>query len=586
MGRTSPNAAVWRDIAVARARALRQRMAFSILIAVGGAWIGNRQWPAIWLAATTVAQYLSLRVTEPIRRNPGMAMSSRRQIAFYVGLGLSASVFAAAGPLFWFSNGSGGRLFAVIVLAGGAVNVALQARDSARQLWIGCAPFMLLLLALPLVSLAQAHGTERHVMALTALATLLIVLHLGANGHRSVASARRVKEALLEARCERQRAEEASAAKSDFLGVMSHELRTPLNGVLGMAQAMAADQLSPAQRERLEVIRQSGEILLLLLNDVLDISRIETARLEFAEARVDLTALAAQAQAVFAPLAEAKGVGFELRLESAAGAARLGDPTRVRQLLHKLIGNAVKFTEAGGVAVTIDGTGEELVFEVADSGPGIAADQLERIFDRFSQDDPSAARRHGGVGLGLAIARGLARAMGGEVTVRSAPGAGAVFTARLRLPATEAPALEPPATAPLAAPERLRVLAAEDNPTNQLVLRTLLEQVGLAVHLVPDGEAAVSAWRAADWDIVLMDIQMPGMDGLAATRAIRALEAADGRARTPIVAVTADATEQQAAEYASAGMDGLVPKPIQLSRLAAVMTAVAEAAAEDQRSAA
>ena len=413
----------WHELAVVRARDLRLRAGFSVLIAFGGLLVARGPWPLLWLAATLMAQLASVAVTEPMRRNPRFPVSRRRGFAFAVSLGTSAAVFAASGPFFWFDGGDDGRLLAILVLAGGAVNVALQAGSSARLLWIGCAPFMILLQLLPLISLAAAAGPQRRSLTLIAFGAGLIVAHLAAGGLSNVQSARRMKQAVREARLERQRAEAASAAKSDFLAVMSHELRTPLNGVLGMAQAMGADELAPAQRERVEILRRSGEILLLLLNDLLDISRIETDRLQIERGVVDIGALAAQAEAVFAPLAAAKRLDFHVRLQASAGAARLGDPDRVRQVLHKLIGNAIKFTDEGEVTALISGFGDELIFEVIDTGPGIAPDQLPNVFERFSQSDPSAARRHGGSGVGLAIARGLARLMEGDVTVRSAPGA-------------------------------------------------------------------------------------------------------------------------------------------------------------------
>jgi signal transduction histidine kinase/AmiR/NasT family two-component response regulator len=573
MGRTTPQkAADWHEIAVLRARDLRPRVFFSILVALGGLFVSRTPWPGIWLAATVLTQWASVMITEPVRRNRHFRVSPRRERLFYLSLAVSSTVFAASGVLYWFDGGPGGRLFAVILLAGGIVNVALQAGASVRQLWICCTPFVVLLQSLPVISLLRASAAERQVLGMTCFGATLIILHLVAAARHTVSNARKTEAAILAARRERERAEAASAAKSDFLAVMSHELRTPLNGVLGMAQAMGGDRLPRAQRARLDVIRQSGEILLMLLNDLLDISEIDTARLQMVPAIIDLQAMADQVDAVFGPLAAAKRLEFEVRLTDAAGPARLGDPIRVRQVLHNLVANAVKFTESGFVSILISGDEHDLVFAVADTGPGVAEEKAPLLFERFSQSDPSATRRYGGSGLGLAISRGLAQLMDGDVTVRSKLGEGSVFTARLRLPRAE-PGAAPSPTAPDASPEsaRLRVLAAEDNSTNQLVLRTLLEQVGIAVHIVSDGQEAVAAWRSSHWDLVLMDIQMPVMDGLAATRAIRGLEAAEGRPRTPIVAVTANAVAEQAAEYMEIGMDGLVPKPIQLHQLLAVI---------------
>jgi signal transduction histidine kinase/CheY-like chemotaxis protein len=573
MSSTTPqNAADWHEIAVQRARDLRPRVVFSVLVAIGGFFVSRDPWPPIWLAATILAQCASLMITEPARRDRTFRMSPRRERLFHVSLAVSATIFALSGVLFWFDSGAGGRLFAVILLAGGMVNVALQAGASVRQLWISCAPFVIFLQALPVISLLRAAPEERQVLGLTCFGSTLIILHLIAAARQTVTNARRTQAAIAAARRERERAEAASAAKSDFLAAMSHELRTPLNGVLGMAQVMAGGKLAHAQRERLEVIRQSGENLLVLLNDLLDISEIDTARLQMVPAIIDLTALADQVEAVYGPLAAAKRLEFSVRLTETAGAARLGDPMRVRQVLHNLVANAVKFTASGFVSVLISGDENELIFAVADTGPGVAADKIPSLFERYSPGDPAAARRYAGSRLGLAISRSLAQLMGGDVTVRSKVGEGSVFTARLQLPRAEA-GLAPGPVSPDGppGPERLRVLAAEDNPTNQLVLKTLLEQLGVSVHVVGDGEEAVAAWRGSHWDLVLMDIQMPVMDGLAATRAIRAGETAEGRPRTPIVAVTANAVAEQAAEYLEIGLDGLVPKPIQLNQLLAVI---------------
>jgi signal transduction histidine kinase/CheY-like chemotaxis protein len=581
MGRkASSGVASWHEIAKLRARDVRVRMAFSIMVAVTGQFLERGSaWPGVWLTATALTQLLSLMTTEPMRRDPTFVVSRRRETTIFVSVAVSAWVFASCGVMFWGHDGWGGRLFAVIIMAGAALNVALQAGPSARLLWTGCAPFMILLQALPLVSFLSASGPERGVMGMTAFAATLFIAHLVAAGRRGLASSRTVEAALQDANRERLRAEAASQAKSDFLGVMSHELRTPLNGVLGMAQAIGRGPLTAEQRSRLEVLRNSGETLLLLLNDVLDISQIETAQLALECEAFDVAALAAQAQAVFGPPAAAKGLDFRLDLRESPGATRTGDLARVRQVLHRLVGNALKFTETGGVSVVISGAGDELVFEITDTGPGMAPERMCTLFESFDQSDASTSRRHSGCGLGLGVARGLARLMGGDVTVRSAQGQGSVFTARMWLPQTVAAQADEPqamAAQDWPAPEdaRIRVLAAEDNPTNQLVLKTLLGQLGIAVHIVADGQEAVAAWSAAPWDVVLMDIRMPGMDGFAATRAIRAAELAQGRPRTPIIAVTADATSQQAADYMAAGMDGLAPKPIQLAQLAKVLDAV------------
>jgi PAS domain S-box-containing protein len=369
----------------------------------------------------------------------------------------------------------------------------------------------------------------------------------------------------------RDDAEAANRAKSEFLATISHEIRTPLNGVLGMAQSMAADNLTDVQRGRLKILRRSGEMLLALLNDVLDLAKIEAGKLEVEESEFDLEHLVRGVVAGHTALASKKGVSVGLQIADAARACFLGDATRVRQILHNLLSNAVKFTTSGLVSVRVDYTAETLWLEVRDTGIGMTTETLATLFDKFVQADPSTTRRFGGTGLGLAICRELAEMLGGAIAVESEPGVGSAFTVRLPLKWVSEPrqiaSRKPPSPAPGADLRTLRVLAAEDNEINQIVLKTLLAQVGVHPVVVNDGRQAVEAWEAGEWDIVLMDVHMPEMDGVSAVRLIREREAASGRRRTPILALTANAMTHQHAQYTAAGMDGLVPKPIEAQRL-------------------
>ncbi|HEY8003031.1 MAG TPA: ATP-binding protein [Phenylobacterium sp.] len=385
-------------------------------------------------------------------------------------------------------------------------------------------------------------------------------------------------------------AEAATRAKSAFLATMSHEIRTPLNGVLGMAQAMAMEALSPVQRERLDVIRQSGESLLAILNDVLDLSKIEAGKLELEQADFDIAELSRGALGAFAATAQAKGLGFELTVERAARGVYRGDSVRVRQILYNLISNALKFTETGGVDVTVSRTGKRLVLRVSDTGIGVAPEKLAGLFQKFEQADASTTRRYGGTGLGLAICRDLAELMEGAISAESRPGEGATFTVELPLRRVAAAprkrasrAVEPTA---LVEGLSLRVLAAEDNGMNQLVLKTLLEQVGVQAVMVGNGREAVEAWAREPWDLILMDVQMPEMDGPTAAGVIRARERTEGRARTPIVALTANAMAHQVAEYRQADMDDFVAKPIEAAQLYRVIQAAFDKAQPNAASAA
>ena len=388
---------------------------------------------------------------------------------------------------------------------------------------------------------------------------------------RDVTERVRAEEALRRQRREletaRDAAEAANRAKSEFLANMSHEIRTPLNGIIGMTELTLESPLTAEQRDNLELARQSADLLLSVINDILDFSRIEAGKLRMAAEPFDPRAAVAVAIAILGPRAHEKGLALTTHVADVVPSLVVGDATRVGQVLLNLLGNAVKFTESGGVAVEVDACAVEpdaieLRVAVRDSGIGISADKHDAIFAAFEQADGSTTRRYGGTGLGLAISRRLVEMMGGRIGVESAPGAGSTFHFTVRV--GRAPALA--ASAPVAAPAALalaegRVLLAEDNVVNQRLAARLLERHGYRVRVVATGTEALQALAHESFDVVLMDVQMPDMGGCEATAVIRAGERG-GATHLPIIALTARAMPDDERRCREAGMDAYVSKPI------------------------
>jgi signal transduction histidine kinase/ActR/RegA family two-component response regulator len=379
-------------------------------------------------------------------------------------------------------------------------------------------------------------------------------------------------------------AESASQAKTNFLANMSHELRTPFQGLLGMLQLFDNDRLDPAQRHQLRVARDSAQHLLAILNDVLDISRLEAGTLRLQSQPVDLKRMVADVRALMAAPAAQKNLSLQVQVDAAVPSQAAFDDTRVRQVLFNLLSNAIKFTERGGVVLDVIVRDKQLVFGVADTGIGMDERTLPRLFQRFSQGDESTSRRYGGTGLGLEISRSLARLMGGDITVQSTPGVGSRFELLLPLQEVASPREAAASAAPASmavgtgALRRLRLLVAEDNEVNRTVLAAMIEREGHDWHFAHDGLAAVQAAQAQEYDLVLMDLHMPEMDGIDATRAIRALPG--DKAQVPIVALTADAFADTRTRCLEAGMNDFLSKPVSVAELARLLATYGDPAAQ------
>ncbi|MFY2763966.1 ATP-binding protein [Arenimonas sp. MALMAid1274] len=399
-----------------------------------------------------------------------------------------------------------------------------------------------------------------------------------------------IKQLEQQLRSSESRAREASEAKSSFVAAMSHEIRTPMIGVTGMLEVLSHSALDDDQRRTVGVIQQSARSLLQIIGDILDFSKVEAGRLELSPSTISLPRLLQSTVANFSGSASSKGLVLTCEVDDRIGPAHVADGLRLRQVLSNFLSNAIKFTEAGMVEAALEwkgreGDGDRVCFRITDTGIGVTPEQQARLFQPFQQAEGSTTRRFGGTGLGLVISRRLAELMQGDVQMESTPGAGTTLRMTLTLPRGEVADIEPDAPAEpgqgfLARPlpsvaqalsERSLVLIVDDHPTNRLVVARQLALAGYASESAEDGVKGLAAWRSGRYALVLSDVHMPEMDGYEMTRALRAEEAASGRKRTPVIALTAAALKGEAERSQAAGMDEFLAKPVSIPELVACL---------------
>lgn len=531
-----------------------------------------------WIAILALNFWRLIHTVRKSRSDDPEGFALRIHNMLVVEAALAGMLWGLLGTAMYPTSGDPLQVFVVVVLMAASASglASLAPLLPAYIAFLGC------MLVPATIAYALRDSFVEHLSAVTLFVLIIALLLNGLRVSKNHQNILRLN-AKLEATVKREIAARAAAdaaneAKSRFLAAMSHEIRTPMNGVLGMGQLLARTPLNERQQRLLQTLNASGKHLLSLIDEILGFAKAGSGQLRISHAAVEIQPLCDQIVAEFTPLADQRRLGLGAHVGDEVPARIEADPTRLRQILINLVNNGLKFTHAGRVTLAVAcppaGEGEPpmIEFSVIDTGPGIAADAQMRVFEAFSQLDDSMTRAIGGVGLGLAISRELARAMSGDLDCDSTPGIGSTFRLRLplRIPATRAPAPEqetPPAST---AGSRIvgRVLIVEDCGTNREVATQTLLALGIACETAEDGHQALSLLRKGRFDAVLMDCHLPGMDGYETTRELRRLEQSMGWPRTPVIAVTADAMATNEAHCHESGMDDFIAKPYTLDRLA------------------
>jgi len=526
-------------------------------------------WLVLTLAAGTFRGFVERRVAARVGSGYGLIFPTVATV--------TTCAWALAPLVAWFSDASFGRPLAMVFLVSGYMLVFTQLRSSPRQAAVISSPYGVV----ALICLSSLWGTSDFwpfvaTIPFVAAGFFVHVVMTMVKEARIRAFQDHQSHLISELETARDRADAANEAKSAFLGVISHELRTPMNGVLGAAQLLSATRLDKTQSDYVSIVRNSGDGLLTLLNDILDMTKIEAGRMEFDNVDIDFSELHERIGGVASAQAQAKELAFLAEFSGEVPAVVRGDPVRVGQVLQNLLSNAIKFTSEGEIVYRIAGQrlAEDRVrlrFAVTDTGPGIAASDLQRLFEPFTQLDGSSTRRHGGTGLGLTISRRLAEIMGGTISVDTRLGQGSTFTFEVE---AEVVAWERAAVVeefhPEAEQERpMRVLVVEDHPVNRMIIEAWMGSAGHATVTAEHGQAALEICATEAFDLILMDVNMPVMDGLTATRALRQGDGPNQQA--PIVVLSASARIEDHEAGLAAGADAYLNKPIDFRELGEVL---------------
>ena len=558
-------------VAKLRVHGMMTRLGLSVLATVTATLLHPSWWPTAWLLT-----YTGLQVIDRQLFKAGLRQADRGDTLHHapmlVSVCINATLFSSLALYNWCVGGTEGKIFGAITICCSLISVTVGMYPKKRYLFATLVPHALYLIALPIIALVQGAGRPLP-WAIVMISIITYITYL-------LVAVKKLNGSMIGLQNARDEAQQANAAKSNFLAVISHEIRTPMNAVVSAVNLLKATPLDATQTAHLVMLNNASEVLLGLLNDVLDLSKIEAGKMRFERATVDVRAMLSHLDGMFRPQLRDKSLRLTTSLGPDIADSILSDPLRLQQILFNLLSNAIKFTEKGTIALKVyrdrGSEGARLLFEVEDPGIGIAPEHQQRIFNSFEQAEAAITRRYGGTGLGLAISRQLARLMGGDITVMSEPGKGSRFI--LSLPYETVDNLARTDVTPVARPAPaeapLHVLIVDDHEVNRRIVSLFIQPQGWTHCMAETGAVALDLCRSQRFDVILMDMQMPVMDGITATRRIRAEPGPNQM--TPIVALTANALDFHVNAWAEVGVTDVLTKPIDPGRLIATLYDKAE----------